>query len=85
MNTRNSSTACFPRYGDEVPDDLSIHAIRMVRAGLHGFADLEARGGFQMPHSVDESFLVLVDALDAALRHLGRRAGQGPREPKMDP
>ena len=60
-------------YG--VPDDLSIHAIRMVRAGLHGFADIEARGGFGMPHAVDESFMVLADALDASLLHLGRRAG----------
>ena len=55
-----------------VPDDLSIHAIRMVRAGLHGFADIEARGGFQMLLSVDESFLVLIDALDASLNNLGR-------------
>jgi len=56
-----------------VPDDLSIHAIRMVRAGLHGFSDIEARGGFQMEQSVGESFLVLVDALDVALSNLGRR------------
>ncbi len=58
-----------------VPDDLLIHAIRVVRAGLHGFADIEARGGFQMPYSVDESFLVLIDALDASLSNLGRRTG----------
>lgn len=56
-----------------VPDDLLIHAIRVVRAGLHGFADIEARGGFQMPYSVDESFLELIDALDASLSNLGRR------------
>ncbi len=63
--------AAIRNYG--VPDDLSIHAIRMVRAGLHGFADIEARGGFQMPHPVDESFLVLLGALDASLGNLGRR------------
>jgi AcrR family transcriptional regulator len=57
-----------------VPDELIIHAIRVVRAGLHGFADIEARGGFQMPLLVDESYLVLIDALDAALINLGRRA-----------
>ena len=61
-------------YG--VPKDLLIHAIRVVRAGLHGFADIEARGGFQMPHSVDESFQVLIDALDASLSNLARRTGR---------
>ncbi len=65
--------AAISGYG--VPDDLSIHAIRVVRAGLHGFADIEAHGGFRMPHSVDESFLVLIDALDASLSKLGRRTG----------
>lgn len=62
--------AVIAGYG--VPDNLSIHAIRMVRAGLHGFADIEARGGFQIPQSVEESFLMLVDALDFALSNLGR-------------
>lgn len=59
--------------GYSIPDNLSIHAIRVVRAGLHGFADIEARGGFRFPQSVDESFLVLVDALDASLGSLSRR------------
>ncbi len=63
--------AAINGYG--VPDDLSIHAIRVVRAGLHGFADIEAHGGFQLPQSVDESFLVLIDALDASLGRLGSR------------
>ena len=56
-------------YG--VPDDLVIHAIRVVRAGLHGFTDLEARGGFQLSQSMEDSFLVLVDALHASLSKLG--------------
>jgi AcrR family transcriptional regulator len=56
-----------------LPDDRLIHAIRVVRAGLHGFADIEARGGFQMALSVDESFLVLIEALDASLTSLGKR------------
>lgn len=56
----------------DVPGEVSVHAIRMVRAGLHGFADIEARGGFQMPEAMDESFLVLIDALDTSLENLGR-------------
>ena len=62
--------------GYSVPEKLLIHAIRVVRAGLHGFADIEARGGFQIPQSVDESFLVLIDALDASLSTLGRRTAK---------
>ena len=57
-------------YG--TPDELTIHAIRLTRAGLHGFADIEARGGFQMTACADESFRVLVKALDASLRALGQ-------------
>ena len=68
--------AVIGSYG--VSDDLSIHAIRMVRAGLHGFADIEAQGGFGMPHSVDKSFRVLVDALDASLSALGGRTSTRP-------
>ena len=64
-------SAVVASYG--VPDEFSVHAIRITRAGLHGFADIEARRGFQMPQSVDESFLALVDALDASLRTLGGR------------
>lgn len=63
----------------DVPDGLLVHAIRMVRAGLHGFADIEARGGFQLPQSVDRSFTVLIDALDASLKHLGGGT-EGPSE-----
>ena len=61
--------AVVASYG--VPPELSVHAIRMTRAGLHGFADIEARRGFQLPQSVDKSFLVLVEALDTSLCTLG--------------
>lgn len=62
--------AAVKSYG--VPDSRSVHAIRMIRAGLHGFADIERRGGFQLPQSVDASFDVLVDALHNSLSSLGR-------------
>ena len=60
-------------YG--IPDTLAVHAIRLVRAGLHGFADIEARRGFQMTASVDESFRMLVEALDTSLHALSGRTG----------
>ena len=58
-------------YG--IPDKLAVHAIRLIRAGLHGFADIEARRGFQMTASVDESFRMLVEALDISLNALSGR------------
>lgn len=56
--------AALSGYGLEEGD---VHRIRFVRSTLHGFVDLERTGGFGLPASVDESFAVLVDALDAML------------------
>ncbi len=46
----------------------AVHATRMVRAALHGFAVLEASQGFGLQLSVDDSFSFTVAALDDALR-----------------
>ena len=62
--------AVLAGYG--ISGDDAIHATRAVRAALHGFAALEAQGGFGMPQSVEESFERLVDVLD---RGLGGHAG----------
>ena len=61
-------TAVVKSYG--VPAHLLIHSTRLVRAGLHGFADIETRGGFQIAVPVDDSFKGLVDALHASLKRL---------------
>lgn len=53
-------------YGVADPAE-AVHAARLVRSALHGFAALEAAGGFGLPESVDQSFLRLVEGLDAAL------------------
>ncbi|WP_103340932.1 TetR/AcrR family transcriptional regulator [Amycolatopsis sp. CA-126428] len=37
----------------------SVHATRCIRAAVHGFAGLEASGGFGRPEDVGESFEVL--------------------------
>ena len=60
--------AVIGSYG--APENLSVHATRMVRASLHGFADIEARGGFQLSQSVDESFGLLVEAVHSWLSSL---------------
>lgn len=49
--------------------DDAIHAIRGLRAILHGFAALEAVEGYKMALDLDESFQRLVDAyLDGLVR-----------------
>jgi AcrR family transcriptional regulator len=45
-----------------------VHALRMLRSMLHGFATLEGAGGFQMSTDVDESFRWVIDFLDRGLR-----------------
>lgn len=42
------------------PDD-AIHAVRMLRSVVHGFATLELAGGFGLPQDVNESFRRLID------------------------
>jgi AcrR family transcriptional regulator len=45
-----------------------VHAVRALRSAVHGFAAIEAAGGFGMPADRDESFRRLVAALAAGLR-----------------
>jgi AcrR family transcriptional regulator len=52
-------------YGFEGDD--AIHAVRIVRAALHGFAALETEEGFGIPLDVDDTFARLVDVLDRGL------------------
>lgn len=49
-------------------EDEQLHAVRGVRAALHGFVELERVGGFGLPLSVQDSFDRLLDMLDAGLR-----------------
>ncbi|MFI5271552.1 MAG: TetR-like C-terminal domain-containing protein [Ktedonobacterales bacterium] len=42
------------------PDD-AIHAVRMLRSAVHGFATLEIAGGFGLPQEVDETFRRLIE------------------------
>lgn len=58
--------------GYRIPDERIIDAVRMTRAALHGFVDIEIGGGFARPEPVEESFTVLLEMLDAGLRRLSR-------------
>jgi AcrR family transcriptional regulator len=47
--------------------EASIHAVRALRSAMHGFATLEAAGGFGLPQDVDESFRRLIAMIIAGL------------------
>jgi AcrR family transcriptional regulator len=49
----------------------AIHAVRGIRAALHGFVSLEREGGFGIPLSLEESYARLVALLAGGLA--GRR------------
>ena len=46
----------------------TVHATRCVRAAVHGFAVLEAEGGFGLPERLDDSFDLMVQMVIAGLR-----------------
>lgn len=64
-----SLAAVLRGYGLDPAD--SVHALRLLRSTLHGFATLEAAGGFRYDTDVDASFAWLVDRLDQALLAAG--------------
>ena len=53
-------------YG--LAEDEATHAIRRLRATVHGFATLEAGGGFGMPEGIETSYEQLVDMVLRSLR-----------------
>jgi AcrR family transcriptional regulator len=48
--------------------DETIHAARALRSTMHGFVDLESRGGFGIDLDLDESYRRAVLAVAAGLR-----------------
>jgi len=57
--------------GYQLDPHQEIHAIRMLRSVLHGFATLEASNGFQMSTDVDESFAWMITFIDRGLHAAG--------------
>ena len=62
----NSIAAVLRGYG--IGEDEMDHAIRTVRCTIHGFAVLEASGGFQWSNDPDESFEWMIRFIDRGLR-----------------
>lgn len=54
--------------GWDLSDDDTIHALRAIRASVHGFTTLESAGGFGLQQDVDESFTRLIAALAEGFR-----------------
>jgi AcrR family transcriptional regulator len=54
--------------GYDLPPADTTHALRALRSIFHGFASIEAGGGFQWGTATDESFDWLVDLVDLGLR-----------------
>jgi AcrR family transcriptional regulator len=52
-------------------EDETIHALRGFRSAVHGFASLEAAGGFGIELDLDASFERLVSALGAGFGEAG--------------
>ncbi|HEY3725640.1 MAG TPA: TetR-like C-terminal domain-containing protein [Solirubrobacteraceae bacterium] len=53
--------------GYSLRGDEAIHAVRVVRAALHGFVLLESEGGFGLPISLQDSYERLIGVLDRGL------------------
>ncbi len=54
--------------------DALVHATRVLRAAIHGFAALDAAGGFARPEAVERSLEALVTVLDGGVRALAAEA-----------
>ena len=54
--------------GYDLPPGDTTHALRALRSIFHGFATIEAGGGFQWGTATDESFDWLIGLVDRGLR-----------------
>jgi AcrR family transcriptional regulator len=70
-------------HGYELDPSQEIHALRMLRSILHGFATLEAADGFQIDTDVDDSFTWMINFIDHGLRATADVPARGslPRSP----
>ncbi|MET7637473.1 WHG domain-containing protein [Streptomyces sp. NPDC005438] len=62
-------------YG--LDEDDTVHVARCVRSAAHGFAVLEAAGGFQLAQGLDRSYELLVDMVLAGLPRPDHGGGAG--------
>ena len=53
--------------GYDLEGDDAVHAVRAVRAAIHGFVMLQRDDGFGMATSVSESFARMIAIIDRGL------------------
>lgn len=63
-------------HGYAIDEHEVTHVLRMLRSLCHGYATLQAAGGFQWSTDVDESFTWLIAFADRGLRALGGGPGE---------
>jgi AcrR family transcriptional regulator len=63
--------------GYRLDSSQEIHALRMLRSSLHGFATLEAADGFQIDTDVDDSFTWMIDFIDHGLQATTAHGARG--------
>ena len=54
-------------HGYPLDPDQQIHALRMLRSIMHGFATLEVADGFQIDTDIDDSFTWMISFIDRGL------------------
>jgi AcrR family transcriptional regulator len=54
--------------GYDLEGSAAVHAARALRSAAHGFAVLEAAGGFGLPEDLHTSYELLIRSLTAGLR-----------------
>ncbi|MET7827089.1 TetR-like C-terminal domain-containing protein [Streptomyces sp. NPDC005386] len=54
--------------GYRIDPSQEIHALRMLRTVLHGFASLESAGGSQFETDIDDSFTWMITFIDQGLQ-----------------
>ena len=62
----NVFVAVMRGYGLEA--EAATHAIRRIRATVHGFVDLEVGGGFGMPEDIETTYDQTIDMVLRSLR-----------------
>jgi AcrR family transcriptional regulator len=67
-STRLLTSLAAVLRGYQLDPSQEIHALRMLRSLMHGFATLEAEGGFQLGTDVDDSFTWLISFIDHGLQ-----------------
>jgi AcrR family transcriptional regulator len=53
----------------------AVHAVRIVRASLHGLMAIDLEGGFRMPEALDTTLEVLLTTLAVGFNHLNDTEG----------